>query len=401
MSASAKHEPRLASAPQEEFLRAAREQIRARIAAGETRGQYWANAMRWPTVMPPDLRDRLARLAVSCVALEDLELAVLFEKISERADPSHSDQTTIRLVGAEGRAVEIRACDQYLTLISASVLCSWTPSKDTDELTVTGGGRALLVAVETGPGEPNIEVPTAAGATDITIDLSSLPRLNVPIPLCYVPPTDCVIGADLLARNSLPACTIELGPLVVQKTPTTIEQFAALGGDVRCCRYLDQQLFDDEFQPRPSVLNARGVGDGPFPAVGLDLEDVERFVRQLPTPPKGTWGLLDDREWEALFRGPDEYVYPWGNHWIDGGANVLGSDVPALEPVGLRPLDVSRWGLRDGAGNTEEWTQPRAEPVAKGGSWYNDKQIGRCASRVVRAPDYRHPKLSFRLALRL
>jgi formylglycine-generating enzyme required for sulfatase activity len=383
-----------------EVFRQARAHVHALHAAGIEGGEHWANAVRWPTDIPADLRGKLSSLALSCLALEELELAVLLERIVGRTADAEPDNTTVRLIGAKRRAIEIRACDPYLPLMPASVVLLKTASKEIEELDLASS-QGLLVSVETAPGEPTVQVPVAAGSTDVTIDLTSLSRLNLPFASSYVPPTICSIGGDLLARNSLPGCSVEFGPLAVQKTAVTIEQYEALGGDPARCCYLDRELFSEQLLPDTDVLNVRYHGHGAFPAVGLDLSDVEQFVRQLPASSNGGWDLLDDREWEALFRGPEQYVYPWGNHWIDGAANVLGTDTPALEPVGVRSLDVSRWGLRDGGGNTEEWTKPRDELVAKGGSWYNDKQIGRCASRVVRAPEYRHPKLGFRLAVRL
>jgi hypothetical protein len=383
----------------------ARHRLVKRYTEAEKRGRRWVSDVRWPGELPADLREKFSDLAALCLDLDEVEMALVLERIA-RDDANDENERgraslIIELVGARGRVVEVRGCDPVLPQMETGVIARQRITEHVQEIVVAPSG-SVLVDVSTGAGEPRVRIPIDPRAGEVQrIDLTPLRPLYAPVRLCYVPQATCVIGADLLARNALPATTVTFGPLAVQEAPLTIDEFVSLSGDPSRCRYMGRELFDSNLHPNSAVVTSRVFTGGSFPVIGLDLGEVQSFIEAIPVPSRGHWDLLNDREWEALFRGPEKLVYPWGQQWLNGAANVLDGGVPALEPVGVRPLDLSRWGLRDGAGNVEEWTAPLGEIVAKGGSWYNDKQIGRCASRVVRAPEYRHPKLGFRLAVRL
>jgi hypothetical protein len=386
------------------YMEARQRLVRRHAEAGE-RGGRWASDVPWPSDLPADLRERFSSLAAMCRDLDDVEIALVLERIARNdGNGEHERESalvTIELIGARGRLVDIRECDPILPQIQTGVLTTVRITEDVQEITVAAGA-SLLVDVSTDAGEPRVQIPIDPRIGDVQqIDLMPLRPLYAPVRLRYIPQVTCRIGADLLARNTLPATTVTFGPVAVQEAPLTIDEFVSLNGDPSRCRFMGREVFDSNLRPDPTVVTSRAFDGGRFPVVGLDLKDAQSFIGSISAPSRGRWDLLNEREWEALFRGPERFVYPWGREWLSGAANVLDGGLPALEPVGVRPLDLSRWGLRDGAGNVEEWTAPGEEIVAKGGSWYNDKQVGRCASRVVRAPEFRHPKLGLRLAVRL
>jgi formylglycine-generating enzyme required for sulfatase activity len=94
-------------------------------------------------------------------------------------------------------------------------------------------------------------------------------------------------------------------------------------------------------------------GTGKFPVSYVNFYDAAAYAKwagkRLPT----------EAEWEKTTRGPDNYIYPWGNEFDFSGANVSPSAIKkqgrGLKPVGSFPQGVSFYGTYDMIGNVWEW----------------------------------------------
>ena len=127
--------------------------------------------------------------------------------------------------------------------------------------------------------------------------------------------------------------------------------------------------------------------------------------------------LSTEAEWEKAARGPEGWVYPWGDQPPTAELCNFDINVGKTTPVGkYSPQGDSVYGCADMAGNLWEWvadwhnrdyherspehnlTGPDSGTfrVLRGGSWYGSSGEVRGAHRGNRDPGYRNDDYGFR-----
>jgi len=193
-------------------------------------------------------------------------------------------------------------------------------------------------------------------------------------------------------------------------TNAAFHQFVAAGG------YSDKTYWSEEGWKwldgrQLSTCSSEDAQAQPnLPCVRINWYEAEAYAR---------WRggrLPSEAEWEYAARGPQSLIYPWGDTFDPGKANVV--DSQGLVAVGSYPAGASWVGAFDMAGNAMEWVQdwldvnyyrnsagenppgPQtgSRKVEKGGWWGSNPFVARAAYRHFEdPPDYKDGHIGFRI----
>ena len=159
-----------------------------------------------------------------------------------------------------------------------------------------------------------------------------------------------------------------------------------------------------------------GFGDAQQPRIGVSFYEAMAYARwrggTLPT----------EAQWEYAARGPKDTIYPWGDSYILGFANVDERELAGIyrghtTPVGSYAKDVTWIGAYDMAGNAWQWTTDVYAPdayaqsgrdnpqgpatgsthVVRGGAWGFDQDCAMTMYRFRLRPETRSASLGFRI----
>lgn len=96
-----------------------------------------------------------------------------------------------------------------------------------------------------------------------------------------------------------------------------------------------------------------------WPVTNVSPKDVEAFAQWLSQRDGVVYRLPTEEEWEFAARnGSKNSLFPWGNSWEEGRANINEQGSPV--DVGSFPQGATRHGVQDLIGNVWEWTSSKA-----------------------------------------
>jgi hypothetical protein len=383
------------------------------------------SALRGSVQMSDEVYRKLLKVSQKFVQLGDQDLAeALRMAVHTKSNQASSQgEATLKIYSDRERRYELLHLDSYLRLpsLARASYSGFLPNELHLDMNVS-----YLLSVETVLDEPKLTIPIcirsdSLSPKSVNINLEAWRGLGQDFAL--IPEFSCAIGGDLAARDPLPDMTVHTGPIAVSLKHVRMKDYLTLLKE-QGVTSMESRYFP-MFMGKPLVEFDQGtwkmlditVKDGHIwldvPAVGVDFDCATWYCSNYDLPEHLVGDLMTEYEWEAIARGPDGRLFPWGDIYIPGFSNIVVTDKSSregLEAVGYRKTDISAFGLFDCSGNAEEWCRfgsPDSQEdqsgfaLARGGSWYNPVQPSRLASRVVRHRDYRHKKLTFRVVARL
>jgi len=208
---------------------------------------------------------------------------------------------------------------------------------------------------------------------------------------------------------------LELPTFWMSRYPITNRQYHAFIDDGG---YQEPTLWRALLQPRPKFSR---WFQGNRPRTNVCWFEAVAFTRWLNTClglPLGAIRLPTEAEWEKAAGGEESLIYPWGNDYRSGFANVdetYQKDGPwslgQTTAVGLYPHGRSPYGVADLAGNVWEWCLNRdSSPgavgidsslyplrVSRGGCWKLGPDYAANTRRFRSSPWKQSEERTFRL----
>jgi toxoflavin biosynthesis protein ToxD len=214
-----------------------------------------------------------------------------------------------------------------------------------------------------------IEVPAGTTLLGSTIDLVHAELAD---------PDLSMVRPEWLLKE-IPRHTVSLPTFWISRVPLTVRQVASLASVTGIAPILDA---------------------GPDDPATVQVQDTFKLCRALSDLTGRSVSLPSEEQWVRAARGDDDRIYPWGNEWQEGLANMGRASLGRTCPVGSYPQSRSAFGLLDMAGNADELTCSSYAPfrgapvevpivedwayapyVTKGGGYMHARDLARCDRR--------------------
>lgn len=232
-------------------------------------------------------------------------------------------------------------------------------------------------------------------------------------------------GPALIYQDEFPSHTVSLDPFWIDQTEVTNAMFAQFVNETGYQTTAEQLGYAyvpsrDDHEPRlaaywrqPIAKETNATMRASYPAVSVSWYDAWAYCKwagkRLPT----------EAEWEAAARGPESFIFPWGNSMPDVQlANIDGVNYPGndIAPASSYPDGASPFKVYNLSGNALEWVYDGYAPsydelpglqnpiypngfefrVVRGGSFANKPTSGRASDREKMSPLFSASDLGFR-----
>ncbi len=206
------------------------------------------------------------------------------------------------------------------------------------------------------------------------------------------------------ASDEKPRHEIDLPPFEIGRYPVSNFEYQAF---IRDTGYTPPSHWVGDQYPE-------SLGD--HPVVYVRWADALAYCTWLSQKLGQVYRLPTEAEWEKAARGAQGYIWPWGNEWSSAKCNSKEAQRRGTTPVSqYSPMGDSALGVADLAGNVWEWcssiyqsypyhaddgredSQAVGERVVRGGSFADDRDAVRGASRHGRLPTSRDQLTGFRV----
>jgi serine/threonine-protein kinase len=236
----------------------------------------------------------------------------------------------------------------------------------------------------------------------------------------YVPDGPFLQGGDRGTKTSLARATTFVASFFIAEFPVTNSEYLEFLNDLARLRPEEAlaraprrgaesgsywRLGTRGFEI-PEVDSEGDRHDPRWPVLAVSWADAVAYCEWRSARDARRYTLPSEEEWEKAARGVDGRVYPWGNRFDPSLCNMKESRERAGPvPVGSFATDVSPYGVRDLAGNCEEWTagtwgDARGSRVGRGGSWHSNSVMVRSAYRSSVEPHLASGVRGFRIVSR-
>lgn len=230
------------------------------------------------------------------------------------------------------------------------------------------------------------------------LEVTKFERLIPPADMIYIPGGDFEMGSEQGENNEYPIHRVYLDDFHIDKYEVKNSQYKEF---IRASGNKASAFWEDEGFNQPNQ-----------PVVGVSWQAAADYCK---------WAgkrLPSEAEWEKAAKGTEGSLYPWGDEFIYGQANIIvpGDGYRYTAPVGSYHEGASPYGVLDMAGNAAEWCadwyapdyytrSPKANPkgpasgeyrIVRGGSWNSPIYDVRSSSRWRYYPDTPRSYIGFR-----
>jgi formylglycine-generating enzyme required for sulfatase activity len=214
---------------------------------------------------------------------------------------------------------------------------------------------------------PTASIDVSPIATPQPSPTVAIKEVLAPEGMALVPAGAYMIGRDDGDRLAAPKHSVALAAFYIDKTEVTNAQY--------------KRFVDATGHVSPDAWGGVDfpAGKGNYPVIGIRWQDAVDYAK---------WAgkrLPNEAEWEAAARGADGRLFPWGDQWQTGLANV---GTTGIVEVGSFPAGASPNGIMDMIGNVWEWTADELRLYPGNGGKLPESVESGIVYRIIRGGAY-------------